>query len=571
MPRYRQLKQSLEDAEDGHTPDEDSVGDGLLADLDELDRRQPGGAMSGTVNERQRLLDAGAADDRLPDRTSESGRPFTTYEDALAQCGFGRYHISLLLICGWAVSSDAIEVLSVSFLLPSATCDLKLTSSDKGWLNATVFLGMMIGGYFWGSLSDKSGRRTVLMWSLLVNAVGNLGSSLSQQYWLFLLCRLISGIGVGGSMPVIFTYYTEFQHKSRRGAMISLLATFWMAGNIIAASLAWLVIPREYLSFTQGDFEFHSWRVFVALCTIPSLTSAAMFVLMPESPKFLLRAGKEEDAIIVLRQVHSTNGCRTPFKVEALALSEKGISAEYKTLDNQSGRSSSCCDVTGTFTKLVESTKELFRKRLRRTTSVLLIINFTLAFGYYGLFLWFPELFSRIDKYGGSFCDVKTGNDTGSNSSECESPSNEVYIESFLTSISNLPGNILSIFIVERVGRKPILASSMVLSGLSVFLLAFVQERWQNVLISCLFGAISVCGFNMLDVLQTELFPTHVRSTAFGMQTGIARIGAILGNVIFGQLVDVNCIVPMLLVASLLGFGGLSSLALPNTTGMDIH
>ncbi|RUS73283.1 hypothetical protein EGW08_018956, partial [Elysia chlorotica] len=162
-------------------------------------------------------------------------------------------------------------------------------------------------------------------------------------------------------------------------------------------------------------------------------------------------------------------------------------------------------------------------------------------------------------------------NDTGTNSSECESPSNEVYVESFLTSISNLPGNILSIFIVEKVGRKPILASSMVLSGLSVFFLAFVTQRWQNVLISCLFGAISVCGFNMLDVLQTELFPTHVRSTAFGMQTGVARIGAILGNVIFGQLVDVNCVVPMLLVASLLSFGGLSSLALPNTTGMDIH
>lgn len=500
------------------------------------------------------------------------GCPVTTYEDALLQCGFGRYHIYLLLICGWAVSSDAIEVLSVSFLLPSATCDLKLTSSDKGWLNATVFLGMMVGGYLWGSLSDRSGRRSILIWSLLLNGVGNLGSSVAQTFWLFLLCRFFSGIGVGGSMPVVFSYYTEFQHKSRRGAMISLLATFWMAGNIIAASLAWLVIPREYISFTSGDFEFHSWRVFVALCTVPSLTSAAMFVLMPESPKFLLRIGKEQEAIYVLRQVHASNGCLTPFKVEVLALSERDPDAELKRPETLSDGPPSCwANFKETCVKLAELTKELFNKRLRRTTLVLLVINFTLAFGYYGLFLWFPELFSRIDKNGGSFCNVKAGNNTGSNSSECESPSNEVYIESFLTSISNLPGNILSIFIVERVGRKPILASSMVLSGLSVFFLVLVKERWQNVLISCLFGAISVCGFNMLDVLQTELFPTHVRSTAFGLQTGIARIGAILGNVIFGELVDANCVIPMLLVASLLGFGGLSSLALPNTTGVDIH
>ncbi|CAG5129667.1 unnamed protein product, partial [Candidula unifasciata] len=231
----------------------------------------------------------------------------TTYEDALLSCGRGKFHIILLVLCGWAVSSDAIEVLSVSFLLPSATCDLSLTSSDKGLLNSIVFVGMMIGGYIWGSLADKWGRRNILMWSLLVNGIGNLASSVSQVFWLFLICRFVSGIGVGGSMPVVFTYYTEFQHKSKRGAMISLLATFWMAGNIVAAGLAWIVIPREYLSFVSGDFTFHSWRVFVALCTIPSITSAAMFVLMPESPKYLLQMGREQDAIAVLYNVHASN------------------------------------------------------------------------------------------------------------------------------------------------------------------------------------------------------------------------------------------------------------------------
>ncbi|GFN88671.1 synaptic vesicle glycoprotein 2c [Plakobranchus ocellatus] len=97
--------------------------------------------MTGAVNERQRLLPADGSDDPQPDRHSEELGPAVPYEDALHQCGFGRYQIWLLLTCGWAVSSDAIEVLSVSFLLPSATCDLSLTSGDKGWLNATVFLG----------------------------------------------------------------------------------------------------------------------------------------------------------------------------------------------------------------------------------------------------------------------------------------------------------------------------------------------------------------------------------------------------------------------------------------------
>ncbi|CAC5403906.1 SV2 [Mytilus coruscus] len=157
------------------------------------------------------------------------------YEEALKQTGYGRFHYKVLALCGWAVSSDAIEVLSVSFLLPAASCDLDIGSTDKGWLNAIVFIGMLLGGYFWGSLADHQGRRSILMWSLTVNGLGVLASSVVQTFWAFLLCRFISGIGVGGSIPVIFSYFTEFQPKEKRGMMISALATFWMCGNIIAA------------------------------------------------------------------------------------------------------------------------------------------------------------------------------------------------------------------------------------------------------------------------------------------------------------------------------------------------
>ncbi|CAL1528129.1 unnamed protein product [Lymnaea stagnalis] len=532
--------------------------------------------MDTNQDETTQLLDNRDDGTKLQKRKGDRAKVMI-YEDVLLACGYGKFHLLLLLLCGWAVSSDAIEVLSVSFLLPAATCDLSLTSADKGWLNAIVFLGMMFGGYIWGALADKWGRRSILVWSLLVNGVGNLGSSVSQVFWLFLICRFISGVGVGGSMPVVFTYYTEFQHKTRRGSMISLLATFWMAGNIVAAGLAWIVIPLEYLSFVSGDFTFHSWRVFVALCTLPSLTSAALLVLMPESPKFLLKqdTGRTLNQLscFISQCFKNPQPRQTNILLESLVLTEEDIKS-YVSEGFQMASITEKYKLYWRFKALLvtlfDSTILLFGKSLRRTTLILLFINFAIAFGYYGLFLWFPELFSRIDKYGGSFCDLKTGNSTN-NETSCEQPGNTVYIESFLTSISNLPGNIITILIVERIGRKPLLASSMVLSGISVFFLWFVKKRWQNVLMSCLFGAISVCGFNMLDILQTELFPTNVRSTAFGVQTASLRVGAILGNIIFGELVDTYCAVPMLLVAGLLACGGLASLLLPNTTGIDIH
>lgn len=65
----------------------------------------------------------------------------TNYEKALSTIGFGKFHIFLLLICGLANSSDAIEILCISFVLPSAECDLKMTSTDKGYLSSITFLG----------------------------------------------------------------------------------------------------------------------------------------------------------------------------------------------------------------------------------------------------------------------------------------------------------------------------------------------------------------------------------------------------------------------------------------------
>lgn len=88
-------------------------------------------------------------------------------------------------------------------------------------------------------------------------------------------------------MPVVFAYFTEFLSQERRGPMIGFLASFWMVGNIMTAGIAWFIIPQLHLGSPIGDIFFGSWRIFVALCSIPSITSAIFIFLMPESPKYL--------------------------------------------------------------------------------------------------------------------------------------------------------------------------------------------------------------------------------------------------------------------------------------------
>lgn len=509
--------------------------------------------------EYQRLIDN--QDDR---DIAETGSE-TLYEDALKKTGYGWFHWLVLFLCGWAVSSDAIEVLSVSFMLPSAQKDLDMSSEDKGWLNAIIFVGMMIGGYFWGSLADRHGRRTVLLGSLTVNGLGGLVSSTSQVFWLFLLARFISGIGVGGSIPVIFSYFTEFQPKDRRGKMISALATFWMFGNIIAAGLAWSVIPRD-IGYHSTSFKYNSWRIFVALCTIPSLTSAIFFIFMPESPKFLLTIGENKKALSILKYIHKKNNQTSRYTVTSVVLD-----ADHRPIHLAHQDAGCVSNMSRNLKSLASVSGELFRPPLLRSSVIMLIINFTLSFGYYGLWMWFPELFSRVEKYGGSPCDHHVGPPNRTANSTGSTDKDWIYFSGFLTALSNLPGNLLTIYLMDQLGRKLLLSSSMVASGVCVFFIPLVRDKWQNLGVSCLFGAVSTVGWNALDVLSTELFPTNVRSTAMGIQTGVGRIAAIFGNIIFGELVDVHCSIPMILVSGLLVFGGLTSIRLPSTVRTDIH
>ena len=97
---------------------------------------------------------------------------------------------------------------------------------------------------------------------------------------------------VGGSIPVIFSYFSEFFSKKRRGPFIIILSMFWTVGQVYTALLAWLVIPRGCIKFHLFGLEFHNWRVFAMLCTIPSLSSALFLFLLPESPSFLLHVSQ---------------------------------------------------------------------------------------------------------------------------------------------------------------------------------------------------------------------------------------------------------------------------------------
>lgn len=160
------------------------------ADCDVKEERIPNGCGSKdlelTAFERK---DRGKTTGDLEKGVSEKA----DFESAIELTGYGKFHYLLLAVCGFVSTSEEMDVISMSFILPSAQCDLNLDTHAKGWLNSIIFIGMMAGAYVWGSVADSLGRRKVLIAISFMNALCIVASSFSQSYELFMLFRFLNG------------------------------------------------------------------------------------------------------------------------------------------------------------------------------------------------------------------------------------------------------------------------------------------------------------------------------------------------------------------------------------------
>ncbi|MEQ2244841.1 hypothetical protein ILYODFUR_021359, partial [Ilyodon furcidens] len=115
-----------------------------------------------------------------------------------------------------------------------------------------VYLGMMVGAFFWGGMSDKVGRRQCLLICMSTNGFFAFLSSFVQGYGLFLLCRVVAGFGIGGAVPIVFSFFAEVLSREKRGEHLSWLCMFWMIGEIYASAMAWAIIPHYASSSSSG-------------------------------------------------------------------------------------------------------------------------------------------------------------------------------------------------------------------------------------------------------------------------------------------------------------------------------
>lgn len=183
-------------------------------------------------------------------------------------------------------------------------------------------------------------------------------------------CRL------GGSGPVIWSYFAEFQPKSKRGSMLSFMAAFWTLGNLFVAGLAWLII-REDIGFRTENFVYNSWRIFLLICALPSFVVAILLFFLPESPKFLLSQGKSEEAIEIFKHIYHINTGNDPedYPVKHLIFEEEPLTVEEQAKIARRGK------FANMFAEILENSKQLFVSPILRYTVISITINFTFHIG----------------------------------------------------------------------------------------------------------------------------------------------------------------------------------------------
>jgi len=140
-------------------------------------------------------------------------------------------------------------------------------------------------------------------------------------------------------------------------------------------------------------------------------------------------------------------------------------------------------------------------------------------------------------------------------------------MSTFIGALASLPGNVITAYLIDKVGRIYTLAGSLALSGVSIFFIFVVQTYSEVVGVMCAYSGLSVAGWNALNFVIIEVFPTEQRSTAFGLFGVFGRLGAIGGNLVFGAFITLHPAVPLTVTAISMIVAGATTLWLPETKG----
>ena len=345
--------------------------------------------------------------------------------------------------------------------------DFELNPFVEGFIVSSLLLGAMVGAGVSGALSDRLGRRTIILGAAIIFAIGAIGAGLSPSVWVLLVFRFVLGLGVGAASALVPSYISESAPTDVRGSLSSLFQLAITLGILIA-----------YL--VNGAFAAaEDWRWPIGLAFVPAAVLFVGMYFLPETPRWLVSKNREEEA----RQVLSRS--RSEEEVDSEISEIREVEQEE---EEQVGYG------------------ELFAPWVRP----MIVVGIGLA-----VFQQFVGINTVI--YYAPTIIKSTG--LGSSAS---------ILSTIGIGIVNVVMTVVAILIVDRVGRKPLLIVGLVGMVISLLIIggAFLVPglsgiiSWVTLAGLMLYVASFAVSFGpLLWVMLPEIFPVKARGAGTGLSS----------------------------------------------------
>jgi len=302
--------------------------------------------------------------------------------------------------------------------------DLQLGFSVSS-LTIVAALAMMVSG----PLSDRFGRRVMLRACAIVFSISAIGSAFAPNFALFLIFRMLGGLGVGASLILAPMYIAEISPPQQRGKLVSFNQLNIVLGITVAFFSNYFILSlgKSDASWVQAlGVAENNWRYMLGVEALPAVIYFVGLLTVPRSPRWLIMKGQESEAMKVLRKFHPEKQAEEDMQA---------VKASLETDKN----------------KKRASVLELFKPAMRLVITIGLVVAVLQQItGINSVFFYAPMIFEQSG----------IGTDAS-------------FIQAILVGITNLVFTILAMVLIDKLGRKPLLAFGVAGIGVFMVLLAY--------------------------------------------------------------------------------------------------
>lgn len=396
-------------------------------------------------------------------------------DDELANAPVGRMHVKLGILLALLTLFDGYDTFNPAYVIHYVLAPWGLSLQQAGMLVSSGLVGFLVGAAVHGAVADRLGRRKTLIAGLWITTIFSILTALfADSFASFCTLRVLTGLGLGVLLPLSTTYINEL--APRRVANIFALwgvALGWAAGGAAAGLVGVFVTPH---TGWQGLY----WVGSLSLLLIPFLHR-----YLPESPKFALLRGRDEEVRAILEKLRPESA---------------------NTYRGRRILRPPVAPKTSVFT--------LLEVPNRRLSIAIWATSFLSLFCIFGLSGWIPTLMqARGESFGASF---------GFGA---------------LMQVMSFIGALVCGHLVDRTNHPRRWLCVWSLGGaVAVLALVFFHQHWINIVCSAMAGFCIIGGQFVLNNFTAASYETRMRATAVGLELAVGRLGAILGPFIGGAL-----------------------------------